>query len=87
MPVPVANGALNDLTNRLHTLEQRQRWLLAGLAEQAGFVLKRVKGSHHIYFHPTAGMLNLQKDRDGKAKPYQVKQLLDMIDAHRLEVT
>jgi len=32
-----------------------------------------------LYEHPDGAMMNFQ-DRDGKAKPYQVKQLLDYID-------
>jgi len=41
-----------------------------------GFHLSRVSGSHHIYAHPgVQELLNLQ-EVGGKAKPYQVKQLL-----------
>ena len=45
-------------------------------AEAFGFRLDRVSGSHHIFVHKEIPeLLNLQKVK-GKAKPYQVKQLL-----------
>ena len=44
----------------------------------------RVRGSHHLFSLPWAGvpMVNLQRDGD-LAKPYQVRQLLSAIE--RLE--
>ncbi len=54
---------------------------LCHLAECHGFELDRVKGSHHIFkSRQIRGVLTLQKAQDGKAKPYQVRQLLDHID-------
>jgi predicted RNA binding protein YcfA (HicA-like mRNA interferase family) len=50
------------------------------LAECYGYELARIKGSHHIYKRPTAKLLTLQPDKDGKAKPYQVKQVLEAIE-------
>jgi hypothetical protein len=57
---------------------------LCALAECYGWVFQRQCGSHHIYMHPglgnTAGsMMNFQP-RDGRAKPTQVKQLLEAIE-------
>ena len=57
---------------------------LCTLAEQLGWRWRRTKGSHHIYSHPNAAKvkeryprpLNLQKMKDGKAKPEQVKEVL-----------
>lgn len=42
----------------------------------------KVKGSHHNYKKPWAGdpRVNIQKTKGGKAKPYQVRQVLDSID-------
>lgn len=59
---------------------------LRRIAEAFGFVLKRTNGSHHIFQHPDVpGNLNLQPS--GKdAKPYQVRQLLDIIDANGLDM-
>ncbi|MCB9764478.1 MAG: type II toxin-antitoxin system HicA family toxin [Alphaproteobacteria bacterium] len=58
---------------------------LCALAEAAGFAFKRQSGSHRIYVHPNPQVppMNFQ-ERDGKAKPYQVKQLLFAIEEHRL---
>jgi predicted RNA binding protein YcfA (HicA-like mRNA interferase family) len=45
------------------------------LAEAFGFRLARIRGSHHIFEHPTIPeLLNLQESK-GQAKPYQVRQL------------
>jgi hypothetical protein len=42
----------------------------------------RIKGSHHIFRTPWPGdpRINLQEDKNGKAKKYQVDQLLEAID-------
>ncbi len=59
---------------------------LCRIAEAFGFELKRTNGSHHIFQHPEVpGNLNLQPS--GKeAKPYQIRQLLDMIDSNGLDM-
>jgi predicted RNA binding protein YcfA (HicA-like mRNA interferase family) len=52
---------------------------LEGLLGRLGFKLDRVRGSHRIYRHPRATRpLNLQPS-GREAKPYQVRQLRDMI--------
>lgn len=51
---------------------------LVGLLTSLGFV-ERVKGSHHIFTRDgVAEILNLQP-KGGKAKPYQVKQVREVI--------
>jgi len=56
------------------------------IAEDFGFRLDRVNGSHHIFVHPKIPeLLNLQ-DLKGKAKPYQVKQLLQLAEIHNLQL-
>jgi predicted RNA binding protein YcfA (HicA-like mRNA interferase family) len=42
----------------------------------------RVTGSHHIFKTPWQGdpFVNLQKTKDGKAKPYQVRQVIRAIE-------
>jgi predicted RNA binding protein YcfA (HicA-like mRNA interferase family) len=51
------------------------------LAECRGFTLRRTSGSHRIYTHPDEERpLPLQPDKNGMAKTYQVKQLLELID-------
>jgi len=55
-------------------------------AEAFGFRLDRVSGSYHIFVHPdVAELINLQ-DVKGKAKPYQIKQLLQTIEAYNLRM-
>lgn len=56
------------------------------LAVAAGFVLKRVNGSHHVY--AKTGIpepINLQRDGKG-AKGYQVKQVLGLITKYKIEI-
>jgi hypothetical protein len=58
---------------------------ICALAEAFGFVFKRQDGtSHRVYGHPSlshlmGGFQNFQECK-GKAKPYQVRQLLKAID-------
>ena len=59
------------------------RWLVA-LLGHFGFAL-RTAGSHHIFSREGVNeILNLQPRRDGTAKPYQVKQVRQMITRYRL---
>lgn len=56
------------------------------IAEAFGFHLDRINGSHHIFLHKLIPeLLNLQNVR-GKAKPYQIKQLLELIEKHNLQM-
>jgi len=56
------------------------------LAEAFGFQLDRVNGSHHIFVHADIPqLLNLQNVK-GKAKPYQIRQLLQIVEAHNLQI-
>jgi predicted RNA binding protein YcfA (HicA-like mRNA interferase family) len=49
--------------------------------ENNGFSLDRVSGSHHIFVHPVIeSPINIQKKKDGRAKAYQVKQAIKIID-------
>jgi len=43
-------------------------------------------GSHHIYMHPDIPKLINLQNIDGKAKPYQVKQLLQLIERYNLQI-
>ena len=52
------------------------------LAEHYRWEFVRQKGSHLIYRHTRwPGRMNVQ-DRNGQAKPYQVRQLIRWIDEH-----
>lgn len=50
----------------------------------AGFE-ERIKGDHHIFTKEgIAEIINLQQLRDGKAKPYQVKQVRNIFVKYKL---
>ena len=47
---------------------------------------ERIKGSHHIFIKEgIEDILNIQS-KSGKAKPYQVKQVRNLIVKHQLEL-
>ena len=55
-------------------------------ANAFGFQLSRSKGSQYIYVHPDIPeLINLQNVH-GKAKPYQIKQLLEIIERYDLQI-
>jgi len=56
------------------------------LARAFGFHLSRVKGSHHIFAHPNVRELVNMQEVQGKAKPYQVKQLLALVEGYNLSL-
>jgi predicted RNA binding protein YcfA (HicA-like mRNA interferase family) len=57
---------------------------LCHAAESFGFTYKGGKGSHRVYTHKgIIEILNFQ-NVNGKAKPYQVKQLLKVIEKYKL---
>jgi predicted RNA binding protein YcfA (HicA-like mRNA interferase family) len=59
---------------------------LIALAEAFGFRLARIAGGHHLYEHPAVSeLLNLQNVK-GKAKPYQVRQFLELVEQYNLEL-
>jgi HicA toxin of bacterial toxin-antitoxin, len=59
---------------------------LCNLAEALGFELRRVSGSHHIFAHPEVPhLINLQSLR-GQAKPYQVRQLVRLVERYDLRL-
>ena len=57
---------------------------LVTLVEAFGFRFARVSGSHHIFEHPQVPELVNVQDRKGKAKAYQVRQLLELVERHNL---
>lgn len=59
---------------------------LRGLLTRLGFS-EKIRGSHHIYTRPdVAEIINLQP-KNGKAKPYQIRQVRSLIVKYRLGVT
>ena len=57
---------------------------LTRLVESLGFRLARVNGSHHIFTHPAIPELVNLQDVAGQAKPYQVRQVLKLVDRYNL---
>lgn len=61
---------------------------LLRLARAFGFQLVRTKGSHHALAHERLSRpLIVQPDRNGEAKPYQLRQLLEHIERYNLTWT
>lgn len=59
---------------------------MVGLVKAFGFRLSRVSGSHHIFVHPDVKeLVNIQNVR-GKAKPYQIRQFLQLVEWYNLEL-
>jgi len=57
---------------------------LSNLLKHLGFVV-RVAGSHHIFSRDgVVEILNLQPRHDGTAKPYQVKQVRQIMTRYKL---
>ena len=57
---------------------------LTALLEAMGFIPDRVNGSHHIFKHPkVVELINIQ-DVHGEAKPYQIRQVVELIEAYNL---
>jgi len=54
------------------------------LVETFGFRLARRRGSHHIYVHAEVSELVNLQEVDGKAKPYQVRQFLRLVERYNL---
>ena len=55
------------------------------LLEHFGFELDRMRGSHHVFSHPEiAELLSIQPRKDGKAKPYQLRQFLKLVEEYDL---
>ena len=59
---------------------------MVNLAEGFGFRTVHQRGSHRMLMHPDLhAMLNLQPDGD-QAKPYQIRQMLDLVEQFDLKL-
>lgn len=59
---------------------------MTALVEAFGFTLSRTSGGHHIFSRPgIPELVNLQ-EVDGKAKPYQVRQFLKLVERYNLSL-
>lgn len=56
------------------------------LMEELGFRLARISGSHHIYIHPRVPRPMNVQSFGKEAKPYQIRQLRDIIEEFGLRL-
>ncbi len=61
---------------------------LCHLIEKAGFESRGGKGSHRIYAKiGIMEIINVQPRSGGEAKPYQVKQVRELLVKYKIEIT
>jgi predicted RNA binding protein YcfA (HicA-like mRNA interferase family) len=48
--------------------------------------LSRISGSHHIFVHPKERELVNLQNANGKAKPYQIRQFLQIVERCNLQL-
>lgn len=87
----VKNGIMGAMTRRRKLIEKARNHPagvrfreICLLAEQLGFTKRGGKGSHVVYEKGGVEEILTFQDRNGMAKPYQVKQLIAVIDKYRL---
>ncbi|OGP58953.1 MAG: hypothetical protein A2V65_03980 [Deltaproteobacteria bacterium RBG_13_49_15] len=74
-----------DRDDRIRTWANTKNCALCGLLKRLGFK-ERIKGDHHIFTKDDVEeILNLQP-KDGKGKPYQVKQVRDVILKYQIRI-
>ena len=57
------------------------------LLEAFGFIHDRVRGSHHIFVRDDIiEILSIQSSKNGKAKPYQIRQFIRLIEQYALKL-
>ena len=59
---------------------------LTALVLAFGFRLSRISGSHHIFTHPQVRELVNLQDVHGRAKPYQVRQFIKLVERYNLQL-
>lgn len=59
---------------------------IVSLAQEFGFQLVRVSGSHHVFSHPEVREVLSLQEVGGEAKPYQIRQLLRLIERYNLRL-
>lgn len=82
--VPLCMVEREKLLEKARSAPQNLRFSdLLKLAQEFGWEFDRQSGSHRIFRHTRGSprRMNFQ-DKNGKAKPYQVRQLLAWIDEH-----
>jgi predicted RNA binding protein YcfA (HicA-like mRNA interferase family) len=57
------------------------------LLKAVGFERVRTRGSHHVFHHPQIQeTMVVQPAKDGDAKPYQMRQLLRLVEQYALHL-
>ena len=52
-----------------------------------GWTLDRQRGSHRVFRHPSVGeRLNVQPDKNGQAKPYQLREFVRYVKDYDLHM-
>ena len=59
---------------------------MVSLVEGFGFTLSRTDVSHHIFSRSDIPELVNLQDVKGQAKPYQMRQLLKLVEKHNLNL-
>lgn len=59
---------------------------IVNLIEGFGFRLARISGSHHIFTHPNINELINFQSVQGETKPYQIRQLLRIVERYNLRL-
>ena len=59
---------------------------LCDLASGFGFRCDRVTGSHQVWLHRELGLLLSLQPRGGEAKPYQLRELLKLVERYNLRL-
>ena len=57
---------------------------LASALSRLGYEVTRQAGSHHIFSHPHVPQLANLQDVRGEAKPYQIRQVLRLVERYNL---
>lgn len=56
------------------------------LLQAFGFTLDRQNGSHQIWLHFDARLRMNMQPRGGSARPYQIRQLVELVETRGLEL-
>jgi len=57
------------------------------LLQAFGFISSRIKGSHHIFTRDDImETLSIQPTKQGKAKPYQIRQFIKLIEQYAFQL-
>lgn len=59
---------------------------IVNLVGSFGFTLLRVSGSHHIFGHPDIPELVNLQEVGGRAKPYQIRQFLRLVEKYNIKL-